>query len=103
EATFTTGPMRVKYPYWDKLPDKDDIIGGYASVGKKADNYYWMYTMSDIINALVSNGLAIDWMHENDTLGWTIGNMVEVKKGLYQHPDYKQRLPMQFSIKASHR
>ncbi|MFW6319691.1 MAG: class I SAM-dependent methyltransferase [Bacillota bacterium] len=103
EETFTTGPMRIKYPYWNKAPDKDDIIGGYASVGKKADNYYWMYTMSDIINALVLNGLAIDWMHENDTLGWTIGNMVEVKKGLYQHPDYKQRLPMQFSIKASHR
>lgn len=103
EEKFSQGLLDIKYPYWDKTPGLDTNIGGYASKSKKADNYYWMYTMSDIINALVMNNLAIDWMQERDMLGWRFDNMDEVEKGLFRHPKFAQKLPMQFSIKASHR
>jgi len=54
----------IKYPYFSKVPDADDSIGGYASETKHAVNYYWMHTVSDIINSLTFAGLHIEYFNE---------------------------------------
>ncbi len=101
EEKLTENKVEIKYPYFGKVPDKDDSIGGYASEPKEATSYFWMYTISDIINALSEAGLVIEFFNEFDTLAWDIGGMELVDKGLYQFPFFKGKFPFQFSLKAT--
>jgi SAM-dependent methyltransferase len=89
-----------KYDYFDQNADYDEEIGGYASETKHAGNYWWNHKISDILNALIEAGLRIEYMHEFDTLFWNNGDMTEVKKGLYQYPEFKNKMPFSYSIKA---
>lgn len=70
---------------------------------KKAANYFWMYTISDVVNALSKAGLVIDYLNEHDCLGWNHGGMEEVEEGLYQHPRFKGTFPLSFSLRATKR
>ncbi|MCT8138115.1 class I SAM-dependent methyltransferase [Anaerobacillus sp. CMMVII] len=101
EEKLKENQVSIKYPYFNKTPDVSTIIGGYASEPKEGENYFWMYTMSDIINSLAKAGLAIDFFHEFDTLCWNNGGMEEVERGVYQYPFFKGKFPFQFSLKAT--
>ena len=103
EVLLCENKVNIKYPYFSKDPDVDTEIGGYASESKKSTNYFWMYSISDIINALVKAGLALEFFNENDYLAWNHGGMTEVEPRLYQHEFFKGKLPLQFSIKATKR
>ncbi|ADZ82129.1 class I SAM-dependent methyltransferase [Cellulosilyticum lentocellum] len=95
--------FEIKYPYFGKTPDIDNCIGGYASeikAGVKA--YFWMHTISDIINALTSTGLHIEYFNEYTEAYCDWGNMqVSEKKGLYEYCYNTDKYPMSFSLKAS--
>lgn len=101
EEKIRENKVEIKYPYFDKRPDEDNSIGGYASEPKEATSYFWMYTISDIINALSDAGLSIEFFNEFDTLCWNNGGMELVEKGLYQYPYFKGKFPFQFSLKAT--
>lgn len=65
EQKLANNIMEVKYPYFGKEPDVDDSIGGYASEPKHGVKaYFWMYTVSDLINSLTSAGLHIQYFNE---------------------------------------
>ncbi|HKL47526.1 MAG TPA: class I SAM-dependent methyltransferase [Candidatus Izemoplasmatales bacterium] len=91
----------AKYDYFNADVDMDFPIGGYASETKHAENYWWNHSFSDIINALLAVGLKIEYVHEFDTLFWNHGRMDEVGRSLWQYPEFKNKLPMSYSIKAS--
>lgn len=101
EAKFQNNELRIKYPYFKKEADEDDAIGGYASESKNAKNYFWMYTVSDIINSLIKAGLSIEFFNEYDKLFFDLGNMDKIDKGLFEYPYFKGKLPFSFSIKAT--
>lgn len=93
----------VKYPYFQKKPDRDEWIGGYASEAKYGINYSWMYTMGELINALSQAGLHIEWLHEFD---WLYYKLSEDKQrqdanGKWIYPEHQGRLPFTFSLKAT--
>jgi SAM-dependent methyltransferase len=93
----------VRYPYFVKNADRDEWIGGYASPGKPATNYSWMYTMGEIVTALSQAGLHIEWLHESDGMFEELspGKQVQDAQGNWVFPEYKDRLPFTFSLKAT--
>ena len=93
----------VKYPYFQKSADKDEFIGGYACKPEKADNYSWMYTIGEIINALSKAGMHIEWFHEFDWLFFKLPAVQHQKydTGKWTFSEHKQKLPFSFSLKAT--
>jgi SAM-dependent methyltransferase len=93
----------VKYPYFQKTADKDEWIGGYASEPKKSDNYYWMYTIGEIINAISQAGMHLEWFHEFDWLYYKESEDRQVldEGGNWVFPEYRGKLPFTFSLKAT--
>lgn len=93
----------IKYPYFGKSPDVDDSIGGYAAetkTGVKA--YFWMHTLSEIINALIKAGLHIEMFNEYTQNFWDSGNMkFSDKSGMYEYDYNTDKYPMSFSLRAS--
>ncbi len=93
----------IKYPYFDKKPDCEESIGGYASDrvdGVKA--YFWMYTVSNLVNNLSSAGMHIEFFNEF-TENFFCGNGEVLIKGtgLYEFEHNKNKFPITFSLKAT--
>ncbi len=103
ESKLSGEIYEIKYPYFGKTPDIDDSIGGYASEAKHGVKaYFWMHTISDIINSLSSAGMYIEFFHEYPENFYNSGNMLpSAKTGLFQYPYNADKYPMSFSLKAS--
>ena len=94
--------MEIQYPYFDKTPDVDDSIGGYACEpkgGVKA--YFWMHTVSNLINAVTSAGLHVEYFNEYCENYYNAGGMATSGNGLYNYDFNDSRFPMSFSMKAT--
>ena len=100
EAKLPKGVLDIKYPYFDKGSDFSELIGGYASDAKKADNYFWGHSMSTIINGLLTGGLYITYINEYDRCVEGMGGTTLDKDGMSYYPDFEQKLPIILSIKA---
>lgn len=75
----------IKYPYFGKCPDEDDSIGGYASEVKHGvKSYFWMHTISDIINSLIKAGMHIEFLMNLQTIIMTPGICNHLKKWIVQ-------------------
>jgi len=96
------GITEIKYPYFDKTPDVDDSIGGYATETRRGvQAYSWMYTVSDVINALAGAGLRIEYFHELRENFYDAGGLSSVEDGLFNYPFNDCKFPMSFSLKAT--
>jgi SAM-dependent methyltransferase len=93
----------VKYPYFQKNPDRGEWIGGYASEKKRATNYSWMYTIGEIINALSQAEMHIEWFHEFDWLYYreSAEKQIRDEHGDWVYPEHREKLPLTFSLKAT--
>ena len=103
EEQLKQGITKIKYPYFKQEADEDNQIGGYASETKGAKNYFWMYTMGELVNSLVAAGLCIDFLHEYDRCASGMGGTTADEDGLFYYPLLEGALPLTFSIKASPR
>jgi len=103
ERLISEGKLILKYDYFNAPADKGMEIGGYAAKVREGENYWWNHSLSDIINSLIEAGLKIEYLHEFDTLFWNNGNMKEVGRTLYQYEGFENKLPMSYSIKATHK
>ncbi len=103
EALLPERRFEIKYPYFSKIPDVDDGIGGYASdrkTGVKA--YFWMHTFSEIINSLARENFRIDFLNEYTENFFDSGGLQKSKNdGLYELAYNKDLLAMSFSLKAT--
>lgn len=93
----------IKYPYFDKEPDIDDSIGGYASEARHGvQAHFWMHTVSGIVNSLASAGLHIERLNEHRENFFDAGGMQSVHgTGLYNYDYNDNKFPMSLSIKAT--
>lgn len=93
----------IKYPYFKKEPDVEETIGGYAAEvkhGVKA--YFWMHTISELINSLACAGLHIEYFNEYTENFFDSGNMqLSDESGLYEYDYNRDKYPMSFSLKTS--
>ena len=102
EAKLSKGITEIKYPYFGKIPGIDNSIGGYAGEAKKGvEAYFWMYTVSDIINSLTSAGLYIEYFNEFRENFFDFGGCKNLGNGLFNYDFNNNLFPMSFSLKAA--
>ncbi|MCL2396940.1 MAG: class I SAM-dependent methyltransferase [Defluviitaleaceae bacterium] len=102
EQKMADNIMEVKYPYFGKQPDIDQWIGGYASPAKGGvQTYFWMHTLSDIINALASAGLRIDYFNEYKEHMCDMGGMEQVGDAQWNYSFNNDKFPTSFSLKTT--
>jgi SAM-dependent methyltransferase len=99
------GELRIKYPYFhqnnpfhfdDEHPDYSD--SSYVPVNK---TYEWMWSISDIMNALIHHGLQIETFNEYDRSFYrALPGMVETEDGWWILKDYQGMIPLTFSLRA---
>ena len=66
--------------------------------------YEWIHPLSDIVNALIRAGLAIDFLNEHDIVVWkAFPFVVDIGEGQFSLPDGMANIPMSFSIGATKR
>jgi len=97
--------LKVRYPYFHgkaptewpaDYPDYSD--SGYTV---KSPSWEWQWTMSEILNALIENGLKIEFLHEHSVIPWkALPCMIKDDKGFWKLPVDKNYLPLMFSIRA---
>ena len=99
------GDLQIKYPYFhqkepihfdDDHPDYSDH--GYIPVNK---TYEWMWSISDIVNALIRNGLKIEMLNEYDKSFYqALPGMVRTEDGWWILKKYLGMIPLTFSLRA---
>ena len=103
EEALKNQTLILKYPYFGRSMDESTTIGGYASSPQNHVNYSWMFSVSDVVNALIDAGFVIEYLHEFDSLCYNNGNMEINDIGEYYYPKFNGKLPYMFSIKAKKR
>lgn len=97
--------FKLYYKYFNKGPDIDDSYGTYADwdADIKGATYLWTHTISDVINALINQGLKIEFVHEFPftTYDQFPGLMERNEKGQYVLKNKRIQLPLLFSLKAT--
>jgi hypothetical protein len=67
-----------------------------------AQNFEWLHPLSDILMALIDNGLTIRQITGHEALTWAMLPMlVPGDDGLYRSPAGVARLPLSVSIRAA--
>lgn len=65
--------------------------------------YEWMHPLGQIVSSLIAAGLAVEWLHEHDSVPWPMfRSLVEDGQGMYRWPD-RPWLPLAFSLRAVRR
>jgi SAM-dependent methyltransferase len=97
--------FRVSYPYFpSEKPMKLHVNGTYADrracVSQKND-YEWTHSMSEILNALISAGLRLGYIHEFPFCPYQmLSFMTKHKDGYWYVKREGVNLPFAFSLKA---
>ncbi|MCP4401620.1 MAG: class I SAM-dependent methyltransferase [bacterium] len=96
----------VKHPYFhNESPTMwgDDEYPDYSDKNYIPEHwtYEWNWTLSDIVNTLIQNGLAIEQFDEYDTLFYNgHPGMKQDENGWWYLEKYKGKIPYTFTIKA---
>jgi hypothetical protein len=99
------GELRIKYPYFhQKQPihfDDDHPDYSDSSYVPKNKTYEWMWSIADIVNALIRNGLQIEMFNEYDrTFYPALPGMVNTEDDWWVLKDYQGMIPLMFSLRA---
>ncbi len=96
--------VKLTYPYfhskepmrWGEGPDYSDKT--YIS---KNHTFEWTWSMSDIVNALIKQGLQIQFINEYDKLFYqALDSMEKRADGWWYLPGHEQKVPLMFTLKA---
>jgi len=97
--------FKIYYKYFVKGPYIDDSDGTYTDwdAEVKGFTYEWSYTISDVINALIKEGLKIEHVHEFPFTMYDQfpGFMKKNTDGKYVLKNKKVQVPLLFSLKAT--
>ncbi len=91
-------------PYFHREPLLLQETNDYADPAARLLNsttYQWIHPIGEVVTALITAGLKLDWLHEHDAITW--GMFACLTKGadhLYRWPD-KPWLPLAYSLRAT--
>lgn len=98
-------------PHYDWRTPKDRPLimsGGAAYTGDDTSSlvndttYEWIHPVSDMVNALIANGLRLEWLHEHTVLAWPYFPIMEpTGDRMYRLPESLPQLPLSLSLRAS--
>ena len=102
---FGDDAMSVEHDYFHRgEPYVWDEPGTYADLdAPTVDNviYEWHHALGEVVTALVSAGLTLEFLHEHDcTLFPRWPFLEKAGLGLYRLPEGEPRLPLMYSLKA---
>jgi SAM-dependent methyltransferase len=100
-----SGALEIIHPYFhsdqptkwdDEKPDYSDQTFVYSK-----PSYEWTWTLSDIINSLISAGLTIESLNEYDkAFDQNFPDMVKSNDGWWHYPKYRGKFPLIFTLRA---
>ena len=97
--------LRVRYPYFHTTaPGHGTVKGSYADpdANFQSEEFFWYFSMSDVINSLINAGLDIEELREYDFVAWQMFPFMEQDEhGWWHLPKRFPPLPMMFSLKAT--
>lgn len=96
--------LTLKYSYFNREVIITEQKGTYADRSSSIEyrEYGWNHPLSDIISALISAGLRIDFLHEFPYSPYNcFPNLVQGGDGMWRLPGKENQFPMVYSIKAS--
>ena len=105
DITDGSTELRPYFPYfhdpagtrWEPDADYADEAARYTT-----PEHTWQHSMGDIVNALVTAGLRIDFLHEFPYCLWKVVAFTEpVEGGGFRPGPRFPRLPLMFSLKAT--
>ncbi len=99
------GELRLTYPYFHSPEPRvwDDLDGDYADGDyvPQHPSYEWQWSLGDIFGALLGAGLQIELFDEYERLFFKLfSGMVEGPARWYRLPEYADRLPLLFTLRA---
>ena len=106
---FNFDNYQVEYDYFnDGNPYIEEVVGSYADTESKtkATEYFWNHPVSEIVNALIKNGLELLELKEYDFSPYNcFPNMYEREPGRYVwgQDKFGRRIPMILSVKMRKR
>ncbi|WP_435358310.1 class I SAM-dependent methyltransferase [Haloarchaeobius sp. DFWS5] len=95
----------LAYSYFKGEAEHFDVQGSYADFDaefEQTDMYEWGHSLGEVVTALASRGLQIEFLHEFPWCTWKrFEGMTEDERGRWWLPDdVPVELPQTFSIKA---
>jgi SAM-dependent methyltransferase len=100
---FNDEMTAFQYPYHNSGVIETESTGTYADryAGIEYKEYGWNHSLGEITNALVRNGLRIEFLNEYPYSPYNcFNNMVEGEDGFYRIRGLENIIPMVYSIRA---
>jgi SAM-dependent methyltransferase len=99
------GPIDLRYDYWEGDVLTFPVEGSYADPSAKVDadvEHGWNHGLGEIVTAIATRGLRIDFLHEHRWLDWSLPFLEQAPDGSYTWPASQAgSLPLMFSLKAT--
>jgi SAM-dependent methyltransferase len=99
----TSSGLQVKHSYFHSFHPLIFDSPNYAasSNDKTYVQYYWIHSVSDIINSLTKYNLRIEYFREHPTITWkAFPFLVKGDDGYFRLPTAMPQIPLTFSLKA---
>jgi ubiquinone/menaquinone biosynthesis C-methylase UbiE len=93
----------IQYSYFNTGPIREEVQGSYANRNHEdiAIEYGWNHSLSEIVNALITAGLQIEFLNEFPYSSYNVfKDMEQGKPGQWRFKQHGNKLPMMYSIKA---
>lgn len=103
-AGILSTDFKLEYKYFDHGPFIDDSEGTYTDWNEKIKGvtYEWNYTLGQVINALIDEGLKIEFVHEFPySMYDQFPGFMEKKGDEWRLKNKKIQIPLLFSLKAT--
>jgi len=99
-------PLKVNYDYFGgEQPQRFETQGSYADLDAHVEQPYeygWWHPLGNIISALTSQGLRIDFLHEWPFCEWELAGLEHrPEDGTWRQPEGEPKLPLFFSLRAT--
>ena len=104
-----TADFRLGYDWrtpMDKpvIQDEATTYTGDTATFANTTTHEWNHPLSDIINAVITSGMRLDYLNEHEELAWQFAPLmvpIEGKCRMWVLPKGFPRLPLAFSLKAT--
>lgn len=94
----------VTYDYFNRSPLVSDEPGTYADTKaptRENVTVAFDHGIGEIISALISAGLRLEFLHEYDMTMFPLYQVLEKRDGFYRLPEGMPRVPLMFSLRAA--
>jgi SAM-dependent methyltransferase len=96
--------LHLDFDYWGGKTYSFPVEGSYADPEAEVDaevEHGWNHSLGELITALASRGLRIEYLDEKPRVYWPVSWLVEREPGAWGFPaDQEGTLPLTFSLRA---